>query len=112
MVSRLVRADTWFTLPAVAFQPLSGLARIGIGRWQWDAPWILGGLGLYFLAGACRLPVLWLQLRMRDPAVEAAARDTLLPARYRRLQRWWEGLGYPAFNAMVGAFFLMVVKPG
>lgn len=34
------------------------------------------------------------------------------PDIYWRYRRWWEGLGYPAFAAMLVVFFLMVAKPG
>ena len=63
------------------------------------------------MAGLCWLPVVWLQLRMRDMAQQAAAEGSPLPAAYWRCARWWEGLGYPAFAAMAVVFFLMVNKP-
>ena len=49
---------------------------------------------------------------MRGPDLEAAlAQRRPLSAHYRRWQRAWEGLGYPAFAAMLAVFFLMVNKP-
>ncbi len=63
------------------------------------------------LAGACWLPVVWLQIRMNRMVQQAVRDGDTLPADYWRLARWWAGLGYPAFIAMVGVFFLMVVKP-
>ena len=39
------------------------------------------------------------------------ASNTPLPAHYWRFARWWEGLGYPAFAAMLAVFYLMVAKP-
>lgn len=112
VVSRLVvRADTWFTLPAVVFQPLSGWWLMGEAGWSFDTPWIAVAIALYLLAGACWLPVVWLQLRLRDMANEAVHQQVALPPLYWRYARCWEGLGYPAFMAMVVAFFLMVTKP-
>jgi uncharacterized membrane protein len=112
VVSRLVvNADTWFTLPAVIFQPLSGLWLMREAGWAMDSLWLSAAIGLYALAGACWLPVVWLQLRLRDMAGEAAAGGTGLPARYWRYAGWWERLGYPAFAAMVAIFYLMVLKP-
>lgn len=112
VVSRLVvRADTWFTLPAVVFQPLSGWWLMREAGWYFDTPWIAVAIALYLLAGACWLPVVWLQLRLRDMAGEAVRQRVGLPAVYWRYARWWEGLGYPAFAAMVIIFFLMVTKP-
>ncbi|MDR0634825.1 MAG: DUF2269 domain-containing protein, partial [Azoarcus sp.] len=52
VVSRLVvRADTWFTTPAVIFQPLSGLWLMYQGGWTLTTGWILVSLALFFLAG-------------------------------------------------------------
>lgn len=112
VVSRLVvRADTWFTLPAVIFQPLSGLWLMQQAGWPPATAWLAAAIALYLLAGACWLPVVWLQLRLRDMATQAAAGGTGLSARYWRYARWWEWLGYPAFIAMVAVFYLMVMKP-
>ena len=113
VVSRLVvRADLWMTTPAVVIQPLSGIAMAHLAGWPLTTPWILLTLGLYGLAGACWLPVVALQVRMAALAEGAARRgDRALPAAYWAMARWWEGLGYPAFAAMVAVFGLMVMKP-
>lgn len=113
VVSRLVvKADWWMTTPTVLIQPATGIALAHLAGWPLSTPWIALALGLYVLAGLCWLPVVALQIRMARLA-DAAARDgqTLLPAGYWRMARWWEGLGYPAFAAMVGVFWLMVFKP-
>jgi uncharacterized membrane protein len=73
--------------------------------------WIAWSFGLYFLAGACWLPVVWLQLRMRDMAQQAAAAGQPLPPLYGRYLRIWVALGIPAFFALVIVFYLMVAKP-
>jgi len=113
VVARLVvRADWWFTTPAAIVQPLSGLALVRMAGYPLDAPWIAWALALYVLAGACWLPVLWLQHRMAAMARDAATRGEPLPARYRQYARRWEWLGYPAFAAMLVVFWLMVAKPG
>lgn len=112
-VSRLVvRADTWFTTPAVVFQPLSGLWLMREAGWNLDTGWIATSIGLFLLTGVCWLPVLWLQWRLRDMAAAAVASESGLPPEYWRLARYWEWLGYPAFLAMLAVFFLMTVKPG
>src|SRR5678815_2012131 len=61
-----VIADFAFTLPAVVLQPLTGLALARTAGYPLDAPWILASFALYVLAGACWIPVVVLQLRMRD----------------------------------------------
>jgi uncharacterized membrane protein len=112
VVARLVvRADAWFTTPAVIFQPLSGLWMVHAAGWPWDARWIQWSIALYVLAGACWLPVVWLQIRMARIAAASAAANTPLPAEYDRLARIWEWLGYPAFVAMLAIYYLMVAKP-
>ncbi|MFV0681030.1 DUF2269 family protein [Ottowia sp.] len=112
VVSRLVvRADTWFTLPAVIVQPISGLWLAYLAGWPLTTPWLLLTFALYALAGTCWLVVVVLQLRMARLAAAAHAQGTAMPAQYKRLQRWWEGLGYPAFIAMLVVYYLMVNKP-
>jgi uncharacterized membrane protein len=107
----VVLADWIFTTPAVIVQPLTGIAMLSMAGWPLDTPWIMWSIALYLLAGACWLPVVWLQVRMKRMA-DAALRDGAeLPARYWRYARWWEGLGYPAFIAMIAVYFLMVNKP-
>lgn len=112
VVSRLVvRADWWFTTPAVLVQPASGLYLAHLSGWPLDTPWLALSIALFVLTGALWLPVVWLQMRMA--AMAKAARDggDALPATYWRHARWWEALGYPAFVAMLAVFYLMVAKP-
>lgn len=112
VVSKLVvRADWWFTTPAVIFQPLSGLWLAHQAGWPWTTPWLLLALLLYAVAGACWLPVVALQLDMAKLAAQAVTQGTTLPEAYWRKSRLWERLGYPAFVAMLVVYFLMVYKP-
>ena len=113
VVARLVvRADTWFTTPAVIVQPISGVWLAHLAGWPLlGTPWLAWALGLYALAGACWLPVLVLQLRMARLAEAAVACGQPLPSVYWCMARAWERLGYPAFVAMLVVFGLMVFKP-
>jgi len=112
VVTRLVaRADWWFTTPAVIIQPLSGLWMIHLAGFPFTATWIVWSMALYLLAGACWLPVVWLQLRMRDMAVHAAQSGEALPARYWRYEKIWTALGCPAFAGLLVVYWLMVHKP-
>lgn len=112
VVSRLVvRADWWFTTPTVIIQPASGLLLAHMAGWPLTTSWLALSFALFVLAGACWLPVVWLQLRMASMTQQAAAEQTGLPPLYWRYVRWWETLGYPAFAAMTLVFFLMVNKP-
>jgi uncharacterized membrane protein len=112
VVSRhVVLADWLFTSTTIVIQPLTGMYLIWLAGYPWTSKWILWTVGLYLLAGACWLPVVWIQLKMRDMAQVAAREDSALPARYWRYLRLWVALGIPAFIAMVIVFWLMVAKP-
>lgn len=106
----VVLADWWFTTPTVIFQPLSGLWMVHLLGLPVSTPWVATSLGLYALAGACWLPVVWLQIRMRDLAAGALTAGTPLPPAYWRMARHWFWLGVPAFGAMVLVVALMVFK--
>ncbi len=111
-VARLVvRADLWFTTPAVIFQPLSGLWLMEQTGFSFSQFWIFATLALYTLAACCWLPVLWLQHRMYRIADAAARSGAELGPVYWRYAKYWEYLGYPAFVAMLAIYGLMVFKP-
>lgn len=112
VVTRLVvRADWWFTTPTAILQPVTGLTLAHLAGWPLSTPWLAASLVLFGVAGACWLPVVWLQLRMQAMAGQAAQDQTDLPSAYWRYARWWEVLGYPAFAAMAVVFYLMAAKP-
>lgn len=88
IVARLVtRADAWFTAPAIIFQPISGLWLAHLAGWPLTTPWIAASLMLFALAGACWIPVLWLQLRMAAISAEASRSGSALPGVYWRYAR-------------------------
>ncbi len=111
VVRQVVRADWIFTATTIVFQPLSGLYMLWLAKIPIATPWIAWTFGLYLLAGAAWLPVVWLQLRMRDMAERAAHAGEPLPPLYWRYLRTWTALGVPAFVALVVVFYLMVAKP-
>ncbi|MBN8530304.1 MAG: DUF2269 domain-containing protein [Alphaproteobacteria bacterium] len=107
-----VIADWVFTTPAVIIQPVTGLWMLFIAQYSFSEPWIAGALALYVFAGACWLPVVWMQIKMRDMAQEALATGQPLPPIYWNMERWWTGLGCAAFSAIIVIFYLMIAKPG
>ncbi|MED5618942.1 DUF2269 family protein [Ideonella sp. BN130291] len=111
VVRYVVLADWLFTTTTIVFQPLSGLYMAHLAQMPLTSRWIAWSFGLYLLAGACWLPVVWLQLRMRDMAQAAANAGQPLPPLYDRYLRIWVALGIPAFVALVIVFYLMVAKP-
>ncbi|HVV97564.1 MAG TPA: DUF2269 domain-containing protein [Rhodanobacteraceae bacterium] len=106
-----VRADFWFTTPAVVVQPVSGFAMLHVAGLDWRLPWVDAALALYLLAGACWLPVVALQIEARDLAAQALRDGAPLPAAYHRAMRWWFALGWPAFGAVLLTYWLMTAKP-
>lgn len=111
VVKHVVIADWLFTTPTIVFQPVSGYYLMRLLGVPFDSRWIVWSIALYVLAGACWLPVVWMQVRMRDLARGAAAAGSELPDAYWRYLRWWIALGVVAFVALVIVFYLMVAKP-
>ena len=112
VVSRyVVIADWLFTATTAVIQPLTGYYLVRLAGYPLHSRWIMWSVLLYLLAGACWLPVVWLQMRMRDLAAAAAREGAELPAEYWRYFRIWFALGVPAFIAFVEIFYLMVAKP-
>jgi len=111
VVRYVVIADWLFTTTAVIVQPVSGFWLVHLAGFPMKSLWIWLSIALYLLAGACWLPVVWMQLRMREMAREAMAAGVPLPARYWRFFRLWVALGIPAFLSLVAVFYLMVAKP-
>ncbi len=107
----VVLADWLFTTPTVILQPVTGVWLALEQGWPLTTGWIWVSLVLYVVAGACWLPVVWLQLRLRTLANAAVADNTPLPQLYYRLFRVWFLLGWPAFAAMITIVVLMVFKP-
>jgi len=108
----VVIADYVFTATAAILQPVTGLALVHLGGFSLDQTWIWASIVLYLLVGACWLPVIVLQTRMRDLADAALhSGQNLLPPLYHRLMRIWFALGWPAFLSVLAIFWLMVAKP-
>lgn len=111
VVRFVVIADWIFTTTTIVAQPATGLWMAHLAGYPLTARWILWSIVLYFIAGACWLPVVWLQIRMRGLADEAVRRGEPLPKRYFDCLKVWTALGVPAFLALVAVFWLMVAKP-
>lgn len=112
VVTRLVVLADWlFTSTTVVIQPLTGFYLVHLAGIPVHTRWVAWSLVLYAIAVACWLPVLWLQMKMKQLARNSAERNAPLPAAYWRCFRRWVLLGIPAFFAFVAVFWLMVVKP-
>lgn len=107
----VVTADFLFTATAVVAQPVTGLLLAREAGLPITQGWILWSVALYGIAGAFWLPVVWMQMRMRDLARAAARDGTPLPPIYFRLFRMWFVFGFPGFGATLAVVWLMIAKP-
>jgi uncharacterized membrane protein len=107
----VVIADTVFTAVAVIVQPISGAWLAWLIGYSLLESWILAALALYVIVGLCWLPVVVIQIRLRDIARAAVQKSASLPHEYRRLYAIWFALGWPAFIAVILIFGLMIWKP-
>jgi uncharacterized membrane protein len=102
-----VVADWLFTATSGVVQPLSGAALAWAAGYAFTAPWLLATYALYVLAAVCWLPVVAIQIRVRDGLVG----QTVIPAAVERDMRRWFLLGWPAFLALLLVFWLMIARP-
>jgi uncharacterized membrane protein len=107
----VVTADFVFTATAVIAQPATGAALALKAGYPLTDGWILVSILLYVLAGCFWLPVVWMQMHMRDLAQAAAAKGLPLPKSYHRLFWTWFGFGFPAFASVLAIFWLMIARP-
>lgn len=110
--STVVLADFMFTATAVIAQPVTGfLLALELG-WPLSEGWIVVSLSLYVLTGVFWLPVVAIQVKLRNLARHAAQSSQPLPTAYFRLYRIWFACGFPAFISVLVIFWLMLSKPG
>jgi uncharacterized membrane protein len=107
----VVIADFIFTLSAVLLQPVTGGLLMWLSSTAVTEGWLLTSLVLYAIAGAFWLPVVFMQMEMRDLARAAAASGGPLPPRYATLFRRWFLFGIPGFGSVMAILWLMIAKP-
>ncbi|WCK01249.1 DUF2269 family protein [Agrobacterium tumefaciens] len=107
----VVIADTIFTATAAIIQPVTGYLLARIIGWPLTEGWIALSLGLYVFTGIFWLPVVWIQIQLRNIARDCAATGQALPAQWFHLYRIWFACGFPAFFAVLGIIWLMLNKP-
>ncbi|WP_170331159.1 DUF2269 family protein [Ruegeria arenilitoris] len=109
--SIVVLADLLFTTSAVILQPITGFLLAWRLGWSLSEGWIALSLLLYVFTGLFWLPVVWIQLRLRDYARRAAGNGEELPDAYHQLFRIWFACGFPAFVAVLAIIWLMLERP-
>jgi uncharacterized membrane protein len=73
--------------------------------------WLIASLALYAIAGLFWIPVVFMQIEMRDLARLAVAGGRPLPPRYFALFRRWFWFGIPGFGSVMMILWLMIAKP-
>ena len=111
VASTVVIADMLFTATAVIALPVTGYLLARATGWPMTEGWIALSLVLYIVIGLFWLPVLWIQIRLRDMARQADADGSALPDRFHRLSRIWFVFGFPAFASVLAIVWLMLARP-
>ena len=104
---QVVIADWLFTGTSGVIQAITGVIMVLLKGYSLYALWVMGSILGYLVAGACWLPVVWLQMRCRDLAYHSLETHQPLSAQYHRYFTYWWWLGIPAFLSLVLVFFLM-----
>ncbi len=107
----VVIADMLFTLSAVLLQPITGGILMMLSATTLAERWLMTSLFLYAVAGLFWIPVVFMQIEMRDLAQAAAVSQQPLPPRYFRLFRRWFAFGIPGFDSVMLILWLMIAKP-
>lgn len=108
---KVVLADWIFTLPAILVQAATGFALAHLVGYPLNHGWLLWAIVLFCVAGLCWIPVVRLQIRMRDLARAYETHGMPIGEKYLRYSRIWFWLGVPAFSSVIIIFWLMVAKP-
>ena len=106
----VVTADWLFTATTAVIQPLTGWWMVRMTGMPWSQPWLAHSVAAYVLAIGCWLPVVWIQMRLRDESRANAAAGTPLSPRYWRFFTAWVVLGCIAFALFLAIFWMMVAK--
>ena len=107
----VVVADTVFTATAVIAQPVTGILLARSIGWPLTEGWIALSLILYVTIGLFWLPVVWIQIQLRELAQAAHDMNGELPKRYDELFRIWFLCGFPAFISVLLIVWLMLARP-
>ncbi|HYN55154.1 MAG TPA: DUF2269 domain-containing protein [Methylotenera sp.] len=106
-----VTADYIFTLPAVIVQLITGAWLVWKSGYDWLDFWLVATYIIYVIAGLCWVPVVWIQIKLKNILIQCRANKSAVPDQYHKLFKIWFFLGWPAFLGLVVVFFLMVIKP-
>ena len=103
----VVLADWIFTTPAIVAQFVSGVWLTSKLGSSYGSAWFVAVIGIFALVGLCWLPVVFIQIRIRDIIAKGGSLDDC-----GGLMKIWMGLGIPAFLGVLLLIYLMLSKPG
>ena len=108
---QVVFVDWLFTGTSAIVQFFTGFALVSLKGYSFFSFWVYGSIIGYLIAGACWIPVVYLQIRCRDLAFDALKNNAQLPKQYHYYYKLWWMLGVPAFSSLLIVFYLMVNRP-
>lgn len=106
----VVRFDTWITTPAGFAQIITGYGLMRLSGLSMSTEWVLMSLIIFVCVGALWLPVLLLQKRLCEMAVQASEAGAVLDVRYPSVYRAWFWMGVMGFAGMFVIVLMMVTK--
>ena len=106
----VILGDWIFTTPAVTIQIVTGVYLMNLQGYSFSAPWFYWVMGLFAFIGVCWIPVLRIQYKLRELA-KVSVDSNQVTSEFKSLMKTWTLLGVPAFTAILGIFWLMVLKP-
>ncbi|AFC75240.1 hypothetical protein RPATATE_0462 [Rickettsia parkeri str. Tate's Hell] len=83
--TRTTIADLLFTTPTVIIQPVSGIILVNMLGYNYFDLWLTLTYIGYIIAGSCWLLVVWIQIPLRNMALEALKPRIPLPKKYYKL---------------------------
>ena len=107
----VVLADWLFTTPSVILQPITGIMLIHVMGISWETPWLFFSIILYIFSITLWLVAVYLQIKMKNLAIEAQHKNEILDNKYFRLVKYWTRLGLFSAFMMAVIFYFMLFKP-
>ena len=107
----VVLADWLFTTPSVILQPITGIMLIHVMGISWETPWLFFSIILYIFSITLWLVAVYLQIKMKNLAIETQHKNEILDNKYFRLVKYWTWLGLFSAFMMAVIFYFMLFKP-
>lgn len=103
----VVLADWIFTTPAIIIQVITGIWLTSLLEISYGSIWFLTVIGIFVIVGLCWLPVVFIQIRIRNILTGGGTLDDCAG-----LMKIWVSLGVPAFTGVLLLIYLMLSKHG